>query len=38
MHYVIEDLNGEENFGTFYDKFQKTIQTAEFRVKKIIKR
>ena len=35
---VINDLNGEEIFGTFYDK--ETIKTnqKEFRIEKIIKR
>ena len=36
--YVINDLNGEENIGTFYEKeLQKTIQ-EEFRIEKVIKR
>ena len=36
--YVINDLNGEEIIGTFYEKeLQKTNQ-QEFRVKKVIKR
>ena len=36
--YLIEDLNGEEIFGTFYEKeFQKTNQLG-FRVEKAIKR
>ena len=36
--YVINDLNGEEIIGTFYEKeLQKTNQ-EEFRIEKIIKR
>ena len=36
--YVINDLNGEEIIGTFYEKeLQKTHQ-QEFRIEKIIKR
>ena len=36
--YVINDLNGEEIIGTFYEKeLQKTNQ-EEFRIKKVIKR
>ena len=36
--YVINDLNGEENVGTFYEnELQKTNQ-KEFRIKKVIKR
>ena len=36
--YVTEDLNGEELFGTYYEKeLQETNQT-EFRAEKIIKR
>ena len=36
--YVINDLNGEEIIGTFYEKeLQKTNQ-KEFRIKKVIKR
>ena len=36
--YVINDLNGEEIVGTFYEKeLQKTNQ-KEFRVEKVIKR
>ena len=36
--YVINDLNGEEIMGTFYDKeLQKTSQ-EEFRIEKVIKR
>ena len=36
--YVINDLNGEEIFGTFYEKvFQKTNQ-EKFRIENIIKR
>ena len=37
-NYVIDDLNGEEIMGTFYEKeLQKTNQ-EEFRIKKVIKR
>ena len=36
--YVINDLNGEENVGTFYEnELQKTNQ-KKFRIKKVIKR
>ena len=36
--YVINDLNGEEIIGTFYEKeLQKTSQ-EEFRIEKVIKR
>ena len=36
--YVINDLNGEEIIGTFYEKeLQKTNQ-EEFRIEKVIKR
>ena len=36
--YVINDLNGEETIGTFYEKeLQKTNQ-KEFRIEKVIKR
>ena len=36
--YVINDINGEEIFGTFYEKeLQKTNQ-KEFRIEKVIKR
>ena len=36
--YVINDLNGEEIIGTFYEnELQKTSQ-KEFRIKKVIKR
>ena len=38
MTYVINDLNGEENTGTFYEKkLQKTNQ-KEFRIEKVIER
>ena len=36
--YIINDLNGEEIVGSFYEKeFQKTNQ-KEFRIEKVIKR
>ena len=36
--YVVNDLNGEEIIGTFYEKeLQKTNQ-KEFRIEKVIKR
>ena len=36
--YVINSLNGEEIFGTFYEKkFQKTNQ-KEFRIEKVIRK
>ena len=38
IEYVINDLNGEEITGTFYEKgLQKTSQ-KEFRIEKILKR
>ena len=36
--YVINDLNGEETIGTFYEnEFQKTDQ-KEFRIEKVLKK
>ena len=38
LTYVINDLNGEETIGTFYEKeLQKTNQ-QEFRIEKVIKK
>ena len=38
MTYIINDLNGEEIIGTFYEKeLQKTNQ-KEFRIEKVIKK
>ena len=36
--YVINDLNGEEIIGTFYEKELKNTNQKEFRIEKIIKR
>ena len=36
--YVINDLNGEEIIGTFYEKELKKINQEEFRIEKLIKR
>ena len=36
--YVINDLNGEEIIGTFYEKEQQMTKQKEFRIAKVIKR
>ena len=36
--YVINDLNGEEIIGTFYEKELQGINQQEFRIEKVIKR
>ena len=36
--YVINDLNGEEIIGTFYEKKLQKIDQQEFRIEKVIKR
>ena len=36
--YVINDLNGEEIIGTFYEKVLQKIDQQEFRIEKVIKR
>ena len=36
--YVINDLNGEEIFGTFYEKELEKTSQEEFRIEKVIKR
>ena len=36
--YVINDLNGEENVGTFYENELQKANQKEFRIKKVIKR
>ena len=36
--YVIDDLNGEEITGTFYEKELQKIDQQEFRIKKVIKK
>ena len=36
--YVISDLNGEEIFGTFYEKDFEKLNQKEFRVEKVMKR
>ena len=36
--YVINDLNGEEIIGTFYEKELQGTRQNEFRIEKIIKR
>ena len=36
--YVINDLNGEEIIGTFYEKELQKIDQQEFRIEKVIKK
>ena len=36
--YVINDLNGEEIIGTFYEKELQRTNKKEFRIEKVIKR
>ena len=36
--YVINDFNGEEIIGTFYEKELQTIDQQEFKIEKVIKR
>ena len=36
--YVINDLNGEEMIGTFYEKKLEKMNQEEFRIEKVIKR
>ena len=36
--YVINDLNGEEIIGTFYEKEMQKIDQQEFRIEKVIKK
>ena len=36
--YVINDLNGEEIIGTFYEKELQKIDQREFRIEKVIKK
>ena len=36
--YVINDLNGEEIIGTFYEKQLQKTNEEEFRIEKVIKR
>ena len=36
--YVINDLNGEEIIGTFYEKESQKINQQEFRIEKVIKK
>ena len=36
--YVIDDLSGEEIFGTFYEKELQKANQKEFRIEKVIKR
>ena len=36
--YVIDDLNGEEIIGTFYEKELQKIDQQEFRIEKVIKK
>ena len=36
--YIINDLNGEETIGTFYEKELQDMRQNEFRIEKIIKR
>ena len=35
--YVINDLNGEEIIGTFYEKEQQKTDQNEFRIEKVLK-
>ena len=36
--YVVDDLNGEEIIGTFYEKELQKINQQEFRTEKVIKK
>ena len=36
--YIINDLNGDEIIGTFYEKKLQTTNQQEFRIEKVIKR
>ena len=36
--YVIDDLNGQETTGTFYEKELQKIDQQEFRIEKVIKK
>ena len=36
--YVVDDLNGEEITGTFYEKKLRKIDQQEFRIEKVIKK
>ena len=36
--YIINDLNGEETIGTFYEKDLQKISQKEFRIEKVLKR
>ena len=36
--YIINDLNGEEIIGTFYEKVLQKTSQQEFRIEKVIKR
>ena len=38
MGYVIDDLNGEESNGPFYEKELQKIDQQEFRIEKVIKK
>ena len=38
MTYVINDLNGEEITGTFYEKEMQKIDQQEFKIEKVIKK
>ena len=38
LSYVINDLNGDEIIGTFYEKKLQTTNQQEFRIEKVIKR
>ena len=38
INYVINDLNGEENTGTFYEKELQNIDQQEFQIEKVIKK
>ena len=38
MDYVINDLNGEEIIGTFYEKERQKTKQEEFKIEKVIKK
>ena len=38
LTYVIEEVNGEEIVGTFYEKELQKVNQVEFRIEKVIKK
>ena len=38
LTYVIEEVNGEEIVGTFYEKELQKVNQAEFRIEKVMKK